>query len=169
MAIKVDLGVRQELLNDLRQVAHADGVAARVVDGVAAFLYHRHPNEGLGDIVYVHRQAHQAGLGEAHRLTGRREGDALHMVGRAANFVWPGNVGRTDARDRHAVDLVELLGLELVEPLVHGVLAGTVHGVVFVDGAVSEVGLLAADGDGTGIGHPVDSRDSGSLEAVIHA
>ena len=91
------------------------------------------------------------------------------MVGGSPHFVGPGHVGGPDAGDGHAVDLVELLGLELVEPLVHGILAGAVHRVVLIDHPVAEVGLLSADGDGAGVGHPVHPGDTGRLEAIIHA
>ena len=92
----------------------------------------------------------------------------LHVVDRAAYLVRSGDVGRAHADDRHAVVLDVLPGLELVEDLVHRVLAGAVDRVVLVHEAITEVALLAADRDGAGVDHTLDAGQAAGLEDVVH-
>ena len=91
------------------------------------------------------------------------------MVCRTANFVGSSHVGRANAGNGHPVDVVELLGLELVEPLVHGVLVAAMHWCIFVNGYIPEVGLRAANGNGTGVSNPVYATDTSRFKTVIHA
>ena len=87
----------------------------------------------------------------------------------AALLVVAGDHGRTDADDVHAVGPVELRRLELVVALVHGVDVAAVCGVVLGEGAVAEVALEAADGEGAGVDDAVDAAEARRLEAVVHA
>ena len=91
------------------------------------------------------------------------------MVNGTAHLVRPGHVGRPDAGDAHAVVLVEHLGLELVENLVRRVLAVAEDAIIFVGLPVAKVGLLPADGHGTGVHDAVDAQQPPGLKAVVHA
>ena len=106
------------------------------------------------------------------KLTASPEAGKVHapnVIGGAASLVRAGHVGWADSGDVHAIYAVELLGLELIEALVHGVLARAVHRVVLVDQPVAEGALLPADGHRAGVDHPVDAAYPGRLEAVVHA
>src|SRR3989449_9988883 len=88
---------------------------------------------------------------------------------RSTDLVGPGDVGGAHARDRHAVVLDVLAGLELVEDLVHRVLARAVRRIVLVHQPVTEVALLAAHRDRARVHHTLDAGQARGLEALVHA
>ena len=104
-----------------------------------------------------------------HRTAARGVDHDLHVVDGAADLVRPGDIGRTHADDRHAVVLDVLPGLELVEDLVHRVLAGAVHRIVLVHQPVAEVTLLTAHRDRARVDDALDAGQARGLEAVVHA
>ena len=144
-------------------------MSSGVVDGVVAGIGQQHPNECFGDVLYVDGQPHNLFMWEADRLASGGQGDAANVVDGTSELVGACHVSRTYPSDGHAVVLDVLGCLELVEYLVHGVLAGAVHLVVLVGLPVTEAGLLAAHRDGACIHHPVHTANPGSFETVIHA
>src|SRR5207245_8899394 len=122
-----DLRVWQEYAHDVRQLAETHGDPARAVESVARGVGPQHAGEHLGDVLHVNQETHEPFLGKVHRLAARGLRHDLHVVHRATNLVGTGDVGRTHARDRHAVVLDVLARLELVEELVHRVLARAVR------------------------------------------
>src|SRR6266581_4513054 len=113
-------------------------------------------------------QAHRDAARVVEAVAGGVDHD-LHVVDGAADLVRPGDIGRTHADDRHAVVLDVLPGLELVEDLVHRVLAGAVHRIVLVHQPVAEVTLLTAHRDRARVDDALDAGQARGLEAVVHA
>ncbi len=116
----------------------------------------------------MHRQPHDVFLGEVYGLAHCGQDNALHMVGGTPHLIRPGHVGGANPGDGHSVDRIVLVGLELIENLMHGVLANPILGVVLVNQPLAELGLLAAGGQGAGIHHPVHTTDPGRLKTVVH-
>src|SRR2546422_8640838 len=87
---------------------------------------------------------------------------------RSTDLVGPGDVGGAHARDRHAVGLDVLARLELVEDLVHRVLARAVRRIVLVHEPVTEVALLATHRDRARVHHALDAGQARGLEANVH-
>ncbi len=168
LLVKGDLRVRQKPAHDVRQLAQADRDPARVVEMVAGRVGQQHPGEDLGDVLDVNQQAHQPLLRKVHRLAAGGVDHDLYVVRRPAHLVRPGDVGGAHACDRHAVVLDVLLRLELVEDLVHRILAGAVGRVVLLYRPVTKVTLLATHRDGTRVYHALHAPQAGGLEAVVH-
>ena len=89
---------------------------------------HKH----LSNIVDMDGQAHVVLVRQGNRRATGRLGHALHVIHRAPHLVGTRHVGRTHPGDRQAIFLTVILGLPLVEHLVHGVLIVAVTWLVFV-------------------------------------
>src|SRR5260370_1522537 len=90
----------------------------------------------------MNKETHASLLRKVHGLAARGVRHDLPVIRRAADFVGASDVGRTHASDRHAVVLDVLASLELVEDLVHGVLALAVWRLVLVREPVPGGALL---------------------------
>ena len=91
------------------------------------------------------------------------------MVDRTELLVGPGDVGRADAGDVHAVAAPVIMRLPFIDDLVDRVLRRAVAFVALVHVALAEFRLLAADRDGTGENRVLHAGAPRGLEAVIHA
>ena len=81
----------------------------------------------------MNRQAHERLRGKSNGLASRGQSDAPHVIRRTTHFVRARDIRRPNTRNRHSVSLDVLLGLELVEDLTAGILAGPVDWIILVD------------------------------------
>jgi len=131
------------------------------------FFGHQDASEDLRHIVHMDRAHHSVLERQSDRIAARGFGNALHVIDRTAYLVGPCHIGAANTRYAHAKFFAVIQRLPLIHDLVPGVLIFAVYRIIFCDGSVPVVGLLAVRGKRPSVDGVLDAQYASGLKAVV--